>query len=144
MTEFDPVVYPSMALDLADKLQPEQKLVATLTPGNLYTLVKSGPAWAVKRDGAIVALAGYTELWPGRAVVWGYLGSNAGPSMSAMTRFMRAEMAKVHLVCPRVEAYADRHHPAAHRWLKLLGFKREGLMRKFAGGRDFALYARVV
>lgn len=42
-----------------------------------------------------------------------------------------------------MEAYAERNHAEAHRWLKLLGFKSEGLMRKFYNGRDYVLYAKV-
>jgi RimJ/RimL family protein N-acetyltransferase len=34
--------------------------------------------------------------------------------------------------------------PAAIRWAELLGFEREGVMRKYAEGKDFYLYSQVV
>lgn len=140
MTEFFTGIRPSMALEL--DLNAGQIGEASLTPHNLYQLQATGPAWHVRRDGALVALGGYTPVWEGRAVVWGYLGANSGPSMAAMTRKVRAELDALALEFPRIEAYASRNYGAASRWLNLLGFRREGLMRKFAGGRDYFLYAR--
>lgn len=140
MTEFFTGITPSMALEL--DLNPGQKGEAAPTPHNLYQLQHAGPSWHVRRDGKLVALGGYTPVWEGRAVVWGYLGVDCGPSMPAMTRKVKAEIAALALEFPRIEAYASRNYGAASRWLVLLGFRREGLMRKFASGRDYFMYAR--
>lgn len=140
MTEFFEGITPSMALEL--DLNPGQIGEADLTPYNLYLLHRSGPAWHARRNGKLVALGGHAPVWAGRTVVWGYLGADSGPSLPAMTRKVRAEMDALALEFPRIEAYASRNYGAASRWLVMLGFRREGLMRKFASGRDYFMYAR--
>jgi hypothetical protein len=140
MTEFFEGIRPSMALEL--ELAPGQKNEAVLSPHNLYQLQQAGTAWHVRRNGKLVALGGHTPVWAGRTVVWGYLGADCGPSMAAMTRKVRQELDALALEFPRIEAYASRNYGAASRWLVLLGFRREGLMRKFADGRDYFMYAR--
>jgi hypothetical protein len=140
MTEFFEGIKPSMALEL--DLAPGQRGEAAPTPQNLYELQRAGSAWHVRRDGKLVAMGGHTPLWTGRTVVWGYLGENAGPSLPAMTRKVRAQLEVLALEFPRIEAYASRNYGAASRWLVMLGFRREGLMRKFADGRDYILFAR--
>lgn len=141
MIEFSTELRPSMALEL----EPHhgQKDQAPLSPDNLYSLAKSGPSWAVRLDGKLVAVGGHTPMWAGRTVLWGYLGADCGPALAAMTRKVRAEVASLSVEYPRIEAYAERHHEQGNRWLRLLGFKKEGVMRKFANGRDYVLYARI-
>jgi len=44
----------------------------------------------------------------------------------------------------RVEAFVDANFDAGHRWIKMLGFEREGYMRSFTPeGNDAVLYARI-
>ena len=140
MTEFFEGIKPSMALEL--DLNPGQRGEAAPSPHNLYQLQQAGPSWHVRRGGKLVALGGYTPIWEGRVAVWGYLGVDSGPSMSAMTRKVKTELDTLALEFPRIEAYASRNYGAASRWLVMLGFRREGLMRKFASGRDYFMYAR--
>ena len=139
MIEIGEGVRPSMALEL--NLQADQIGQAPLSPENLFLLAKDGHSWHVRLDGRLVALGGYALVWPGRAVVWGYLGRDAGPAMPAMTRRIRCELARA--AVPRYEAYAGVRHTAARRWLKLLGFRKEGTMRQFMLGGDFVMFARV-
>lgn len=140
MTEFFEGITPSMALEL--DVASGQKHEASLTPHNLYQLQQAGSTWHARRGDKLVALGGHTPVWTGRTVVWGYLGADAGPSLAAMSRKVRAELDVLALEFPRIEAYASRNYGAASRWLVMLGFRREGLMRKFADGRDYFLYAR--
>lgn len=140
MTEFFTGITPSMALEL--ELNPGQRHETSLAPDNLYVLNKMGPSWHVRREGKLVALGGHAPIWKGRTMVWGYLGADSGPSMAAVTRKVRAELDALALEFPRIEAYASRDYRAASRWLVLLGFRRECLMRKFAEGRDYFMYAR--
>ena len=140
MTEFFEGITPSMALEI--ELNLGQKGEAAPTPDNLYQLQRAGPSWHVRKDGKLMAMGGYTVIWPGRVAVWGYLGVDSGPSMAAMTRKVRRTLDDLALEFPRIEAYASRNYGAASRWLVLLGFRREGLLRKFADGRDYFMYAR--
>lgn len=130
---------------MALELEPHsgQSAQAPLSPDNLYALTRSGPSWAVRLDGKLVALGGHTPLWEGRTVLWGYLGADCGRALPAMTRRVLAEVESLAVEFPRIEAYAERHHEQGNRWLRLLGFRKEGVMRKFANGRDYVLYARI-
>lgn len=141
MIEITDDVRPSMAVEL--KLQPLQKNDHELTPDALAALIQSGRVWAVKVDGRVVALGGYTPIWAGRAMVWGALSLACRPAMLTMTKRILRELEKAQVEFPRLEAYADRHSKEARRWLLQLGFKREGTMQKFANGRDFTMFARV-
>ena len=140
MTEFFRGITPSISLEL--ELNPGQKNEAAPTPHNLYLLQQAGPSWHARRDGKLVAMGGHTPVWEGRTVLWGYLGVDSGPSMPAMSQKVRRELDALALEFPRIEAYASRNYGAASRWLTLLGFRKEGLMRKFAEGRDYFLFAR--
>lgn len=141
MIEFSQDVRPSMAL----QLQPHRGQAAqmALSPELLHALINSGPSWAVRLDGRLVALGGHTPVWKGRTILWGYVGGDAGPALRAMTREIRRQVAAMSVEFPRMEAYAERHHKTGRQWLGMLGFKREGLMRSFYNGRDYVLYAKV-
>ena len=141
MIEFTTDIRPSMAIEM--RASAGQKGEAPLTPDNLFRLINSGPAWGVRLDGKLIALGGHTPIWPGRTVVWGYLAEDCGPALRAMTREVRRQCEALAVEFPRIEAYAARHHENGSQWLKLLGFRREGLMRKFYGDGDYFLFARV-
>jgi len=141
MIEFTTKVRPSMILEM--DVQIEQQNQEQLTPETIFQFVMTGKAWAARHNGKVVALAGYVPVWEGRCVLWGLLGSDAGPAMAALIQRTRQELKQVQVEFPRVEAYAARNHEAAHRLLKLMGFKSEGMMRKFHKGNDYVLYAKV-
>jgi hypothetical protein len=141
MIEISAEIRPSMALEL--EVHGGQKDQSPLTPDNLYALAKSGPSWAVRLDGKLVAVGGHTPIWAGRTVLWGYLGADCGLALPTMTKRIRREVQALTVEFPRIEAYADRNHEPSNRWLRLLGLKKEGVMRKFANGRDYVLYAKV-
>lgn len=124
-------------------VQAHQKMQAPLTPDSLYGFIAAGKAWACKIDGKVVALGGYVSPWPRRAIVWGLLGEDCRPAMPAMTKKVRAELAELEVAFDRIEAYTYRHHEAAHRWLKLLGFRHETTARKFHNGDDYSVYTRI-
>jgi hypothetical protein len=141
MIEFSTELRPSMALELEP--HEGQAKQYPLTPTNLYELLSRGPAWAVRLNGKLVAVGGHTPIWAGRTVLWGYLGADCGPALPTMTREVLRQIKTIKVEFPRIEAYADRHHKAGNRWLRILGFKHEGVMRKFCNGVDYSLYSRV-
>ena len=141
MIEFSGPARPSMALEL--EVNKGQLKQARLSPDNLFRLAAAGPSWAVHLDGKLVAVGGHTPAWPGRTIIWGYLGQDCGPALTVMTREVRRQLAVLEIEFPRIEAYAERNHLEGHRWLKLLGLRQEGMMRKFCHGADYALYSRV-
>lgn len=141
MIEVGADVRPSMAVLLTP--HEAQAKQAELTPDNLLALLRSGPAWWVRWNGRLVALGGLSVMWQGRAAVWGYLGGDAGPAMVCMTREVEKQLRAFAMDFPRIEAYVQRNHEAGHRWIRMLGFQKEGVMRKFANDHDYVMYARV-
>jgi hypothetical protein len=141
MIEFSTDLRPSMALEL--ETHAGQARQYPLTAMNLFDLISRGPAWAVRLNGKIVALGGHTPVWAGRTVLWGYLGANCGPALPVMTKEVLRQIKIMQVEFSRIEAYAERHHKEGHRWLRLLGFKHEGVMRKFANSIDYSMYSRV-
>jgi RimJ/RimL family protein N-acetyltransferase len=43
----------------------------------------------------------------------------------------------------RIQTVVDAEHTVSHKWVERMGFKNEGLMRKYLGGRDFYRYALI-
>lgn len=119
-----------------------QKGLAEITPDHLFNAAQAGPAWTALRDGIPFAVGGHAPAWNGRTILWGHIGADSGADgLFMMTRRIRMELDR--LEHDRVEAYVARNHEPGHRWIKLLGFQKEGYMRKFAHGVDYTLYAKV-
>lgn len=97
---------------------------------------------AIDEDEKVVGSAGLIPIWPGREIAWTLL-SDCGP-----VQFVNVHRAVKALLdgreMRRIEMTVDAHHASAHRWARLLGFRKEGRMRAFTpDGRDADLYARV-
>lgn len=99
-------------------------------------------AYTIQHEEEVIAIAGLWTKWPGSAVAWSYIADAAGPHMTALTRVV---LRFLELKAPRrVEAYVDEEFEAGHRWMALLGFEREGLLRAFKpdGGGQY-IYSRI-
>lgn len=89
-----------------------------------------------------VACAGTMHAWEGRHMAWSFISEKAGPHMLGITRAVMRYLELKRF--RRVEAYVDPDFEAGHRWIKRLGFKREGLLEAFLpDGRSQVLYSRV-
>ena len=97
------------------------------------------------RDGEIIMCAGIIPRWEGRAISWALLGNAVG----------RYDMLWIHRQAKwfvetqlkngfrRIEGHVHEPFKAGHRWMRMLGFVSEGLMRQYdPQGRDMRLYAR--
>jgi hypothetical protein len=103
---------------------------------------QTGLARTALLDGQPLAIAGLTELWPGRAFAWAYLAEgwerHAKTVHRAVLAALRASRWR------RVEAAIDVRYSAARRWISALGFDFEGVARAFTpDGRDCEIWARV-
>lgn len=139
MVEIIPA-HPGMMLAL--DVQPFQQITGTeLTPAALERLLALGSGYAVVEGPRVLAIGGAYEMWRDRAVAWALLSGRIGPVMPVVHRAVKRWFG----VAPwgRIEAHVDPEHAAAVRWMGMLGFEREGSMRRFYAGRDFDLYARV-
>lgn len=141
MIEFTTAVYADMANELS--VHRGQAQQHALTPDNLRVLAAQGSVWAAKSNGKLIAVMGHTPVWSGRTVMWAYLTEDCGRVMLALTRAISAEIRRMAVDFSRIEAYAEAHHTEGNRWLRLLGFNAEGVMRKFCNGIDYNLYAKV-
>ncbi len=94
-------------------------------------------------DGKVIAVAGLAPVWPGRALLWSYMGSNAGRHMPAIHKVALRMIESFE--GDRIEADVDVDFEAGHRWIKMLGFELEtARMRKYRpDGRDMAKYVRI-
>lgn len=106
----------------------------------------SGPAYTSFDDGKPVFSAGVAIPWKGFGEAWMLMSKDAHKYPLSVYRHVRnmlnaiIEDNNLH----RVQATIADGQPYLVKWIERLGFKREGLLRKFGpDGSDFILYARV-
>jgi hypothetical protein len=134
------IIVPFKAEHLqALRLQPAQASSALLTAAEAERV---GTAYTAMSEGVPVACGGLFEIWPNRAIAWTYLGIDCGREFQALHRHVMHKI--VTAPWRRIESYVDASFVNGHRWMRVLGFEYEGLLRSFmADGTDMALYARV-
>lgn len=130
--------------EMAAMISPQHQQLATgqiMTRDHLAAAINAGLALACVEGSRILAVGGIAEQWPDRGLLWGLLTDGIGATMTPVHRIVQRAVAASSL--QRIEMHVAVKHGAAARWAKLLGFKQEGVMRKFWQGHDFALYAKV-
>lgn len=124
------------------QLQPAQSWCLPYMAADMLDWLAELDAYTAFVDDTPVAIAGLWDKWPGSAVAWAYLSTAAGPHLLAVTRAVQRYLD----VCAprRTEAYVDVGFEAGHRWMEVLGFEREGLLRaNRPDGGDQILYSRI-
>ena len=129
-------------VDLMDiKIQDEQKFESQIFGGELL----SDTRWTVKtllneRD-EIMAIIGWYRKTPEMALVGAFMSDDIQPYLLSVKRkFEQLWLTNGYL---RTEAIVRTGFEQGHRFIKLLGFEREGTMRKYIKGMDYDLYARL-
>lgn len=135
-------VRPAIADD-ADRIQPWA--VDKLPEGwrdMLRDAIALG-AWAVEREGELLAVAGISRLWAGRGVCWCYLARSIPKAVwPALHRAALRGIEGAGL--RRIEAEVVAGWRPGERWAGLLGFYPEGVMHAYGpNGEDFTRWARV-
>ena len=108
-------------------------------------LAELGPAFAAVDENYVLACWGLAEIWPGRADCWALLGDElTGTRFAVLHRWVARQLTTSHENgYRRLETTIDPTFAPARRWAALLGFRREGLLRRYLpDGRDMLLYAR--
>jgi len=109
---------------------------------NAKELVRAGPAFTALEGETPVACAGIAGCGGGRFLAWSVISQRGLARFGGIHRGVRRflDIADYR----RIEAVVDIEHKKAIRWIEVLGFEREGVMRKYTeNGRDCYLYARL-
>lgn len=99
-------------------------------------------SFAALDEQRVLAVAGITEIWQGRAQCWAMLAGGLGRHFVQIHRAVQRALDMSDY--RRIETYVDSGFAEGHRWIKMLGFTHEGRARAYSPeGRDCDLYARV-
>lgn len=125
------------------ELQASQRyMVSHLCVEYLKALQAVGPALSAAVDGQIIACSGIAFQGFGMGVLWAFVSQSAGKHLVRLDRITRRILTLADL--RRIEATTEASFPQGCRWLELLGFEREGLMRAYGpDGADHYRFARI-
>lgn len=122
-------------------LQPAQAQLRLLVDANYAEMLAETPAYTALYGDTPLICAGIQPQWDGRASAWAVLGENAGAYMVQITRGVRDFLDRQDY--RRIDTCVRDGFLEGNRWAKLLGFRCEGLMRKWMYGDDFWMFSRV-
>lgn len=125
------------------ELQDAQRYVIShICVEYLKHLQAVGPALSAEEDGRILACAGVAFQGFGMGVLWAFVAKDAGRHMVKLDRCVRRLLGLTDL--KRIEAATEASFKQGCRWLELLGFEQEGLMRRYGpNGEDHYRYALI-
>lgn len=126
------------------KLQSAQAYVKDdlLQPGIAESLANAGQSFTAIEGDQVIAIAGIAMQWEGRAIAWALVSEDAGKHFLTIHRAVKGFLDQCDI--RRIEAFVDSDFEHGMKWMKMLGFENEGLMRKFSIiGNDCYLFARV-
>lgn len=125
-------------------LQPAQWYLRAMVDAetDFSGMADQGLAWTAESDGRILGIAGMLPQWENRAIAWALLADNLDNQFlkihTAVKRFIDVSGFR------RIEATVDMGFPQGIRWMKMLGFEQEGIMRAYRpDGADMILFARI-
>lgn len=106
-------------------------------------VMRWGPTWWVAGDVKAIAVIGATEVWPGVWSVGMFATDDFHRIGKPLTKWVRKCMIPhiKSLGIHRGECRSIEGHDSAHRWLEMLGAKREGELKKYGkNGETFFTY----
>jgi len=113
-----------------------------VTPQYAQLLAASGPAVSAIEDGILLGCCGVAATPYTGGILWGFVGTDCGPRMLKVHRGVSRFIDSVRH--RRIEATVLAGFEPGCRWMKLLGFEFEGVMRKYGSdGSDYLRYAKV-
>ena len=138
--------HPEHLRGLEPHRDSDRALLAPVLANPQYgeALAAAGPCFTGFVDDRAIGCAGVICLDENRdrGHVWALMTAQTGPHMLAITRaiwgFLRTTAIR------RLETQVFIDWPPGPRWVEMLGFEREGLMRRYTpDNRDAWLYAKV-
>lgn len=136
---------PQDLYTLSDRLQTQQMGLHRILRETGYgeALAAAGPAFTATSGGDVIACIGTIPQWTDYQRAWALLSGDAGRCMVSLTRRI-SRWLRFHNT-GRIDTSVHCTFDQAIRWAEMLGFQREGLMRRYdPEGRDCYLYAQVV
>lgn len=125
-------------------LQPAQAYLRPHMSNPEYgrALMVEGKSFSFIEGDQVLGCAGVVPIWTGRAEAWAMFAPNLTRQFihihGATVRFFESCGIR------RIEAHVDAGFGKAKKWVELLGFEYEGLLRAYTpDGRDCLRYARV-
>ena len=125
-------------------LQESQKYIEPFIDydADLQAAGEANQAWTFEENNEILAIVGLEPQWEGRAVAWTFISQHAGKHFPMIHKVITAIMDNSGF--KRIETTVDVGFKQGHRWMKMMGFEVEGLMRAYRpDGGDMFLYARI-
>jgi hypothetical protein len=131
-------VYPQAAQCEAESLQYGREVFEK----DLIAL--EDRAVAVRDGERCIGAYGIVEMWPGVARAWALFSESLlKEHATLLSLHVRRDLLRMDRY-NRIEATTGKEHFAGCRFLRWLGFQREGLMRRYTpAGNDTYLYAKV-
>jgi hypothetical protein len=103
-----------------------------------------GPAFTLT-NGVPIACGGILPLWAGVGEGWVVTSPlvEKYPVLFAKTVWRTTFELLKNSDLDRIQTVIDAQHTVSQKWAERMGFRNEGLMRKYLGGRDFYRYALI-
>lgn len=109
---------------------------------------QAGPAFSVfSDDRLLIVIAGVGIIWEGVGVAWTvpsiYVDDYKLSFHKAVKDYLEKIIESNNL--HRVQCYVHKDYDVSQKWVKRLGFYREGLLKQFGSDKaDYYIYARLV
>ena len=126
------------------RAQPAQAWAAGLVTEKDLRALEGPSATTLMRDGKPLACAGALEYWPGRAMVWSFIGADADAAVFPKLH-AHAKQFLDGLPYRRLEASVDVGFENGHRWMRALGFTVETPLQRYfqPNGGDSVGYVKI-
>lgn len=124
------------------ELQEAQKsLQQRMLEINEDSNVFEGDSWAMEKDGIVLAIGGFVPIWEGRYYSWLLISKDIKKlDFIPLFRYAISTLKGKR----RIETTMDMEFKEALRWIEMLGYKKEGILKSYTpDGKDEYLYARI-
>lgn len=96
----------------------------------------TGFCWTIGKDEPIAAV-GACPMWPGVWSAWMFATPRFSEVGLTTTKFIKKEMITIlKPVSHRVQCHSWSEHKYAHKWLAVLGAKRESVLKKYGKNQE--------
>lgn len=117
-----------------------------MDPTAMRIMHLSGPSYTMMEDGLPILIGGIIILWAGVGEVWAVVTRRAAeiPITTHRTSVRYLEIMSREAGIVRAQCVVRSDFETGKRWVKSLGFRLEGLLRKYGkSGEDYLRYARI-